>query len=266
MEKKIYDEFKAIVYQKAGIQLGDKKESLVAARVSKRLRELKLDDFRDYLSYLKKDESGEEMIQLIDVISTNVTSFFRESQHFEYLKTQMQVWLERGVRRFRFWSAACSTGEEPYTLAMVLQECAAGYNADIRILATDISTNVLHKAIEGVYPQEKVAGIPSVLLSRYFNEVQVSNRDHYEVSDALKKMIVFRRLNLSEVPFPMKGPMDCVFCRNVMIYFDNEIRRRLLGEIQRLLKPEGILFVGHAESLTGQLCNLKNVKPSVYVK
>ncbi|MFP4164066.1 MAG: CheR family methyltransferase [Chitinispirillaceae bacterium] len=266
MERRIYSEFKSIVYEKAGIQLGDKKESLVAARVSKRLRELGMADFNEYLSFLKKDKTGEELVHLIDVISTNVTSFFRESPHFDHLKKQMTVWLDQGIRRFRFWSAACSSGEEPYTMAMVLHECTAGYNADIRILATDISTRILQRAQQGVYSEEKVKGIPDYLLRKYFKKEKMNNRVQYSVSDELKNMILFRRLNLSVTPFPMRGPMDGVFCRNVMIYFDSVVRRKLLAEIERLLKHEGVLFVGHAESLSGQLCSLKSVKPSIYIK
>lgn len=266
MEKRIYDKLKSIVYEKAGIELGDKKQSLVAARVSKRLRELQLPDYQDYLSYLKKDVSGEELVRFIDVISTNVTSFFRETAHFDHLKEMMNLWLSQGERHFRFWSAACSSGEEPYTIAMVLLECCAGYKTDIRILATDISTRVLQKAQEGIYSEEKVKGVPEHLLERYFDIVHVNGKINYCAGKEMREMILFRRLNLSVVPFPMHGPMDAVFCRNVMIYFDNRIRRNLLCEIERLLKSDGILFVGHAESLAGQLCNLNAVKPSIYLK
>lgn len=266
MEKRIYDQLKSIVYEKAGIELGDKKQSLVAARVSKRLRELSLPDYKDYLSFLKTDASGEELVRFIDVISTNVTSFFRESAHFDCLKEMMTQWLNQGNRRFRFWSAACSSGEEPYTMAMVLLECCAGYKTDIRILATDISTRILEKALEGVYPEEKIRGVPGHLLEKYFDIKNISGKKYYCAGKELREVILFRRLNLSVTPFPMQGPMDAVFCRNVMIYFDNRIRKSLLAEIERLLKPDGILFVGHAESLAGQLCNLSAVKPSIYLK
>lgn len=234
--------------------------------MSKRLRELRMSDYKEYLSFLRQDKSGEELVNLIDVISTNVTSFFRESVHFDFLRKQMSLWLEQGVRSFRFWSAACSTGEEPYTLAMVLHDCTAGYNADIRILATDISTRVLQRAQAGVYPEEKITGIPDYLIRKYFNREKNNGKIFYSVRAELRNMILFKRFNLSVTPFPMRGPMDGVFCRNVMIYFDNVVRRKLLGEIERLLKPGGTLFVGHAESLSGQLCSLKNVKPSIYVK
>ncbi|MFP4163682.1 MAG: CheR family methyltransferase [Chitinispirillaceae bacterium] len=266
MDKRIYDQFKKIVYEKAGIELGGKKSSLVSARVSKRIRELGMKDYKDYLSFLRKDSSGDELTKFIDVISTNVTSFFREAVHFEYLKERMAFWLKQGCRRFRFWSAACSSGEEPYTMAMVLLECTAGYNVDLKILATDISTRILKKALDGVYPHEKVKAIPPQLLGRYFEHVDVNGKKYFRAGNELRSSIVFRRINLSDPPFPMRGPMDGVFCRNVMIYFDNTVRRRLLSEIERLLKPQGVLFVGHAESLAGSLCTLNTVKPSIYLK
>jgi chemotaxis protein methyltransferase CheR len=264
MERRLYNQFRELVYEKAGIHLGEKKEALINARVAKRLRELRMDDYRSYLQYVVNDPSGEELVHLLDVISTNVTSFFREANHFDTLRELMCKWLGEGQRRFRYWSAACSTGEEPYTMAMVALEAAAHSHADIRILATDISTRVLEKARAGLYPPEKTAGIPPALLGKYFERTEVEGRPHYRAGRALRGMIVFKRLNLSAPPFPMRGPLDCVFCRNVMIYFDNHVRRGLLREVERLLRPDGYLFVGHAESLTGQLCKLRNVKPAVY--
>ncbi len=266
MDIGIYNKFKDLVYEKAGIHLGDQKQALVAARVSKRLRELNLSDYREYLKYLREDKTEGELVHLLDAISTNVTSFFRESVHFDFLQEKMKVWLGQGQRRFRFWSAASSSGEEPYTMAMVLKEATAGYNVDMRILATDISTRILARAEEGFYPAEKASAVPSNLLNKYFEKTETEKGHGYRVSKNLRDMILFKRLNLSKPPFPMKGPMDAVFCRNVMIYFDNDVRRRLLSEVQRLLKNDGYLFVGHAESLAGQLCTLANVKPSIYVK
>lgn len=266
MEIEIYDKFKKIIYDKAGINLGDKKQALVEARVSKRLRELQLPDLKAYLQFLKKDSSEAELVNLLDVISTNVTSFYRESVHFDFIGEQMKGWLRKGQRKFRFWSAACSSGEEPYTLAVTLLNCIENNNVDIRILATDISTQILQKAIDGVYPAEKTGAIPAEIIDKYFNRITINGEKYFQVQDKLKKLITFKRLNLSSPPFPMKGPMDCIFCRNVMIYFDNIVRKKLLSEVERLLKKGGYLFTGHAESLTGQLCALRSVKPSIYVK
>ena len=165
----------------------------------------------------------------------------------------------------RFWSAACSTGEEPYSMAMTILEALDGFH-DSRILATDISTRVLEKAQHGLYEETKIKQISDTYVERYFDRISVSNGTSYMVKPVLRNMIAFRRLNLSTPPFPMRGPLDIVFCRNVMIYFDNHVRQRLLKEIGRLLKPRGYLMVGHSESLTGLIEGFKAVQPSIYIK
>jgi chemotaxis protein methyltransferase CheR len=266
MEKRIFDEIRRIVYDFSGINLIEGKEALVSARISKRMRALNIPDFRAYLKYLKSDESGLEMISLIDVISTNVTSFYREQQHFTFLKEAVAGWLNEGQRSFRLWSAASSTGEEPYTMAITMTEALAGSKADAKILATDISTNVLARCEKGTYFEEKVKPVPAMLRERYFDVERLDNEKFYTVKPKLKKMVTFRRLNLSQVPYPMKGPFDVVFCRNVMIYFDNTIRKQLLEEIYRLLRPNGILMVGHSESHTGLNVDFKALQPSIYLK
>ncbi|MCC6491010.1 MAG: protein-glutamate O-methyltransferase [Candidatus Hydrogenedentes bacterium] len=254
------------MYEKSGISLGEQKEALVSARVGKRMRALQIGDYDEYYAYVVHDESGEEMVQLLDAISTNVTSFFRESQHFELLSSLLRKWKEQGQRRFRIWSAASSTGEEPYTIAMTVLESIGNRDVDMRILATDISTRVLAKGQEGMYEPHKLEGVPGALRDRYFERVQDGRQLQYRVSEPMKKLVVFRRMNLATPPFPMRGPMDVVFCRNVMIYFDNDVRTRLLEEIYRLLRPGGYLMVGHAESLTGLVSSFRTVRPSVYTK
>lgn len=266
MDKKIFNAFRELIYKQSGISLNDQKEALVSARVAKRIRALGLVDHSDYLDFVVRDKTGEELVQLLDVISTNVTQFFRESHHFDILTEAMQSWLAKGQRSFRFWSAGCSSGEEPYTLAMTLQEVANGHSPDIKILATDISTRILDKSIRGEYDAKKMDGVPGALRDRYFDKEGHRDNANFTAKSKLKNMIVFKRLNLSVVPFPMHGPMDTIFCRNVMIYFDNEVRKNLLQEFHRLLKPGGYLMVGHAESLTGMLSGFKVIKPSVYVK
>lgn len=267
MDPRVFRRIADIVYDRAGIFLKDGKEALVSARLGKRIRALGLSTHREYLDILDADTSGEELVQLLDVISTNVTSFFREQQHFEFLTGVMEKWLKAGQRRFRFWSSACSSGEEPYTLAMTLLEATRGYDRiDMKILGTDISTRILQRSIAGQYLAEKMKGVPLGLRDTYFDREGVNGDTLYRAKQQLKRMTVFKRLNLSTPPFPMQGPMDAVFCRNVMIYFDNPVRKRLLDEIFRLLKPGGYLFVGHAESLTGMVSSFKGVQPSVYVK
>ena len=266
LDAKSYDEFRTLVYEVSGITLGKGKEALVSSRIGKRMRHLGMNEFKAYLRMVMQDPDGDEIVHLLDAISTNVTSFFRESQHFDLLQELFAGWLRKGQRRFRFWSAACSTGEEPYTLAMTLAEVLDGKDADIKILATDISTRVLNQASHGEYPESKLSGVAPSLRGKYFLR-EGSRDDHtYRVRDELKRWIVFKRFNLSTPPFPMKGPMDAVLCRNVMIYFDNRVRHGLVSEIHRLLKPGGFLMVGHAESLNGIETELTNVQPSVYTK
>ncbi len=264
MDQAVFKKFRDLVYERSGIALSSGKEALVSARIGKRMRALQIGEHRAYLQYVMGDDTGEEVVHLIDAISTNVTSFFREPAHFDYVKEHVCEWLAGGQHRFRFWSAACSTGEEPYTLAISIQEALAGARADVKILATDISTRVLQKCQEGRYSLDKLENVPKYLRDRYFELQRDNGETHCMVKPALRKMVVFSQLNLSRPPFPMRGPFDMVFCRNVMIYFDNTIRGRLLGEIHRLLKPGGYLLVGHAESLTGMLGPFTMVQPSVY--
>ena len=177
-----------------------------------------------------RDDSGDEMVQLLDVISTNVTSFFRENEHFEFVTTIMKRWLDAGQRRFRFWSAASSTGEEPYSFAMTLMEAAAGQSVDMKILATDISTRVLASASAGVYGQEKLKTVPPALRQRYFESHQAAEGPAFKVKDSLRRLIAFKRLNLSTPAVSdERGRWTSSFCCNVMIYFDNEVRRRSAG-------------------------------------
>ena len=266
MKPSTFSRFRQIVYDRSGISLNPGKEALVSARVGKRMRTLGLSEHDDYLDFLLRDENGEELVHFIDAISTNVTSFFREPAHFGYVEKMMGKWLAEGQTRFRFWSAASSTGEEPYSLAITLREAIGARKTDTRILATDISTRVLQACLQGVYEGDKLRTVPAALRSRYFTRLPGKDSTQYQASPELRQMITFRQINLSKPPFPMKGPLDIVFCRNVMIYFDNAVRKALLREIERLLKPGGCLMVGHAESLTGMMSSLKSVQPSVYVK
>ncbi len=266
MNKKVFDQLRTIVYENSGISLSDRKVTLVSARINKRLRFLRLTSYEDYLEFLKTDVTGNELVHFLDVISTNTTHFFRESVHFEVLASLIEKWSSQGQRCFRIWRAAASSGEEPYTLAMTILENVKGTHVDAKILATDISTEILAKAQTGVYQAATVNGIPKHLLSRYFVKIRGAESYHYQASDQLRRLITYRRLNLATPPFPMKGPFDVVFCRNVMIYFDNAVKKRLVDDIHRLLKPDGYLMTGHSESLTGLGTDFKSVQPAVYVK
>ncbi len=261
--------FKAIqkiVYTRSGIVLNDKKEALVSGRIAKRLRALNLPNYRSYLDYLTADKTGEELTQMLDAISTNVTSFFRENDHYIFLQNIFRKWVDQGQKRFRFWSAACSSGEEPYSMAMTMVSVLESTYVDLKILATDISTRVLLKSQKGIYPEKSVRTVNPKYKNRFFRKVYLDSEEYYSIDDSIKKLITFRQINLSQPPFPMKGPLDTVFCCNVMIYFDNIIRKKLIDEIYRLLKPGGYLILGHAESLAGIENNFTLVQPSIYIK
>ena len=266
MDQATFTAFRKIVYDKSGIALSAGKEALVCARVAKRMRVLGMTDYSAYLDHVLHDDAGEEVVQLINAISTNVTGFFREPDHFEFLRTAIAGWAAEGQKRFRLWSAACSSGEEPYSIAMTALEAVSGIAVDVRVLATDISTRVIAECGRGVYQKEKLKNVPPALKSRYFQLRSGEEGDEYEVNDVLKRSLLLRRLNLARPPFPMRGPVDAVFCRNVMIYFDSPVKHNLLAEVHRLLKPEGYLFIGHAETLTGKRSGLNPVRPSIYAK
>jgi chemotaxis protein methyltransferase CheR len=268
MDSRAFNQLRSLAYDKAGIDIGANKETLVAARVAKRLRALGLEDERGYAELITADETGQELIEFLDAISTNFTSFFREADHFGVLKDLVRSKVAAGQKRLRLWSAACSSGEEPYTMAITLAEAIADPSVDWRILASDISTRVLAAAAEGAYSEQQVATVPSHLRSRYLQHRHGATGDEavYRVTESLKQHISFRRVNLSGGRLPMKGPLDVVFCRNVMIYFDTAVRQKLISGIEELLCPGGLLFISHTETLTGVKSSLVLEQPSVYRK
>jgi chemotaxis protein methyltransferase CheR len=262
MEQETFQAFQQIAYQKAGIFLRPGKAALVQARLAKRLRELGLNSEKEYLEKLQGD-AGDEVILFLDAISTNFTKFFREADHFETLQQDVEAALRAGQSRFRFWSAACSSGEEPYTAAMVLDPLLRG--KDWKILATDISTRVLSRAAEAIYSEEELEPVPEPLRKKYLEPAPSDEGvRRWAIGRTLRERIVFHRLNLANRPYPMSGPLDAVFCRNVMIYFDRPMRAGLVGEFDRLLRPGAHLFIGHSETLNGLETQLRSERPSVY--
>ena len=257
-----FQKFCDIAYRQAGISLREGKEALVSARVSKRVRALGLRDSEEYLRFLESDPTGGELVSFLDVITTNFTRFFREPDHFDDLREALERWYGEGQRRFRIWSAASSTGEEPYSIAITVLETLAGRGADVRILATDISTRVLATASEGRYGESATRAMSPGLRSKYFDRVPGS--EAIQVRKVVRDIVTFKRLNLAQGPFPMKGPLDVVFCRNVMIYFDRPVRQQLVSEAERLMRPGGLLLIGHTETLTGISTGLSVLRPSVY--
>lgn len=256
-----------LIYQRAGISLTEQKRGLVYARLSRRLRTLGLKDFKSYLDLFDSPSAEAEFSHLINALTTNHTKFFRESHHFDFLRgTAAAQWKQRVTRgepmKVRIWSAGCSTGEEPYTLAMTLAN-AFGMSWDWKILATDIDTKVLSHAKRGIYDHTSVASVPTALKNEYLCDVP--GNGGVEVDDALKRRIRFNRLNLHE-KWPMKGPFDAVFCRNVTIYFDPPTKKRLIQRFISMLRPNGYLFLGHSETLIGKDYDLKPLGKTVYQK
>ncbi len=266
MKAETFDQIRKIVYDKSGIYLNETKDALVRARISKRMRKLGLEDFCDYLSFVVEDHSGNEIQHLLDAISTNTTSFYREDDHFNLIRALVKDWMDDGLRKLRVWSAAASTGEEPYTLAIELKEAIGAKPMDVKILATDIASSVLATAQRGEYDDERVAPVPRFLRAKYFIKRRYNDGHIYTVKDDLKKIILFRQFNLSKPPFPLKRKLDIIICRNVMIYFDGDLRKKLALEFERLPRPGGYLLIGHAESLTGMAPGLRCLRPSIYKK
>ncbi len=270
MSDKDFRRLSEFVHAECGIKLPPSKKVMVEARLQKRLRTLSMPGYREYYDFLFSPRGlDEELVHLIDVITTNTTEFFREPRHFEILTREvLPLWrAEHGFgRMFRLWSAGCSTGEEPYTLAIVLSEFAAGApNFRSSILATDISTRVLSLARNGVYPEERVGKLSVELKRRYLLRSKDRTKKLVRLAPEIRCMVDFRRLNFME-SFAFPEPMDIIFCRNVMIYFDRTTQEQLLRKFCTQLRPGGFLFIGHSESLTGMELPLRQHAPTVYKK
>ena len=240
-----------LVKATTGINLGEAKRELVYGRVSRRLRALRLESFAQYRDLLESGDEA-EMVEFCNAITTNLTAFFREGHHFEYLREQVlrpRVLDPLASRRIRIWSSACSTGEEPYSIAMSVCEAVPDWRKwDIRILATDLDSRVLATAQEGLYAADRMRGLSTRQVADHFvrqGEGQVAS---FRVAPQLASMITFKQLNLMD-PLPMPGPLDVIFCRNVIIYFDKETQRQLFVRMSRLQRPGNLLCLGHSENL-----------------
>ncbi|HXZ58772.1 MAG TPA: protein-glutamate O-methyltransferase CheR [Steroidobacteraceae bacterium] len=240
-----------LVKRHTGIHLSEQKREMVYGRLSRRLRALGLESFRAYRELLERGD-GEELVQFCNAITTNLTAFFREAHHFQYLREQLlgaRAADARSSRRLRLWSAGCSSGEEPYSLAMTIHEALADARRwDIKVLATDLDTEVLGRGERGVYEEERVRGLSAARLERFFRREGSGAGASYSVTRELRGLITFRELNLMHA-LPMKGPFDAIFCRNVVIYFDKDTQRELFARMARLQRPGDLLFLGHSESL-----------------
>lgn len=248
----------------SGIIVSDDKFDMFYTRLSRRIRELKLKDFKSYCQYLDAHRD-QEFTEFINAITTNLTAFFRENHHFEYLQQTVIPELQQrnaATRRLRVWSAGCSTGEEAYSIAMMLRENLPRA-WDARILATDLDTNVLATAASGVYAAERIDGLPQARVKRWFLRGTGTHRSQVRIKPELQQMISFKQLNLMGA-WPMRGPFDFIFCRNVLIYFDRETKQRLAERYAGLLREGGCLFIGHSESLHQLATRFELVGNTIY--
>lgn len=247
--KKISD----VVRQESGIVLSDAKASLVYSRLSKRIRKLGLSSFSQYCELIDSQDNLLERKELVDALTTNVTGFFRESHHFDYMREKVLPGLierAKAGEQIRMWSAACSSGQEPYSMAItLLQAMPDASRYDIRILATDIDTNILSVAMRGVYDESLVLPVPEKLRTKYFKLMNADEK-HFQISDEVRQIVSFRHLNLIG-SWPIKKKIQVIFCRNVVIYFDNDTQETLWSRFMNVLDDDGALYIGHSERITG---------------
>jgi chemotaxis protein methyltransferase CheR len=261
----------SFIHSNFGIKMPENKKVMVESRLRKRLRTLNMTSYRDYCEYLFSNQGMEkELVNLIDVITTNKTDFFREPDHFHFLHNSVLPEMVNGrYKRLSIWSTACSTGEEPYSLAMAMGEFARSYpdrRFDYSIFATDISAEVINKAKTAVYHEKRIESMPVELKKNYLLRSKDQSKKRVRIIPELRSKVTFRLLNLMDDDFKLDGKMDIIFCRNVIIYFDRKTQEMLLKRICRCLKPTGFLFMGHSEVLTGLDLPVESVAPTVYRK
>ncbi len=273
LTQKDYILFQRLVYNKSGINLGDQKQQLVRARLGKRVRENGFASFREYYYHIEKDHTGEELCYLLDAISTNTTHLFREMRHFTVLREILIGWVDDAKWRsdnnslLRVWSAGCSSGEEPHSLAMLIHDVLKSRpGVKVKILATDLSTKMLSKAALGIYETQRVGTVPPEYRKRYLKPITENGQRCLQVIPEIRRLITFSRFNLMSKRFPFRHGFNVIFCRNVMIYFDKETQTTLVGKYAEQLHPGGYLMIGHSESLNSLNHPLSYVEPTVYRK
>lgn len=262
-----FERFRKLVRERAGIALRPEKRQLVCSRLSSRLRKLGLPSFAEYFALLSREGEG-ELVHLLNAITTNKTSFFREAHHFEMLVSRgllPKLHESAGPLRYRIWSAGCSSGEEVYSgLASVLDATPGWERADIRALASDLDTNVLALGERGVYSEEALEQLPGQLGERWFIRGSGDKQGLVRVRRPLRERVAFRRINFIEPTWPVRTQFDAIFCRNALIYFEHETQREIVSRLLRFLKPDGLLFLGHSESMAGARPDLKSLGRTAY--
>jgi chemotaxis protein methyltransferase CheR len=239
-----FNRIRILIYRRAGISLADSKHEMVYGRLARRLRATGLKSFAQYLDDLESGTRSDEWQAFTNALTTNLTSFFREAHHFPLLAD----FVRHRREHIEIWCSACSTGEEPYSIAMTLCEAFNTLTPPAHIIATDIDTNVLATAEKGIYPLERLSKLPADQARRFFQRGTADNKGLARVRPELRQLITFRQLNLLSESWPISGPFDAIFCRNVMIYFDKPTQRKILERFVPLIKPDGLLFAGHSEN------------------
>jgi chemotaxis protein methyltransferase CheR len=267
IEEHEFREFAKYIRANYGIHFKDEKKTLIEGRLGNLLSGMNMKSLNEYMDYVKADKTGNAASVMLDKITTNYTFFMREPEHFRYFKETVLPYLIEtvGNRDLRIWSAACSTGEEPYTLAMLIDEYFGVKKSgwDTQILATDISQGVISTAKAGIYANERIADLPQSWQKKYF---KAYNTEQSIISDKIKKEVVFGNLNLMDNVLPFKKKMHVIFCRNVMIYFDGPTKERLIQRLYDMTEPGGFLFIGHSEGLNRDSTRYKYIRPAIYRK
>ncbi len=273
LSKSDFERISKTIYNRCGIKLPETKKIMVEARLRKRLRELNLDNYGSYCNYLFSETGLEkEIFQMVDVITTNKTDFFREPKQFDFLSsTALPELIDRhslGTNYcIKIWSAGCSTGEEPYTISMVVNEFLKDFtNITYKILATDISLKVLAKAVKGIYEEERIKPVPQVIAKKYILRSRDKSKRLVRITPEIRNTINFRWLNFMESDFGLNEKFDIIFCRNVIIYFDKKTQDNLIEKFFSYLNPGGYLFLGHSESIFSKRLPLKQLAASTYIK
>ncbi|MBK8394189.1 MAG: protein-glutamate O-methyltransferase CheR [Leptospiraceae bacterium] len=274
IDDKEFNFLKDIIYDKTGISLAPHKKIMLQSRLNIRLRQNQISSFVEYVTKLKTDKFflQSEIPEIINRITTNKTDFFRENHHFDYLKTTCFPILEEkakitGRKKIRIWSSASSTGEEPYTLAITVCEYFIGKPGwDIKIYASDIDTNVLEVAQTGTYREERLSPVKAEYKIKYFTMRQTEREKEYTAKQILKDLLIFKKINLLEEPYPIQEKMDIIFCRNVIIYFDKPTQQKIFNQMERLLVDDGILIIGHSETMFGISESFKFLGHTIYQK
>jgi chemotaxis protein methyltransferase CheR len=261
----------SFVYEELGIKMPYPKKIMLQGRLQKRVADLKLNSFKDYIDFVfSKEGQEDEIIKMIDLITTNKTDFFRESAHFDFLTNTVlpEICAEKPSRRIiRLWSAGCSSGEEPYTIAIVMKEFLERHpDYDFEIFATDISLRILQKAASAIYSEDRINEIPLALKKKYFLKSKDQTKKTVRLTPEIRSRVTFQRLNFMDQYYSVEKEFDIVFCRNVLIYFERETQQQVITKLAAKLKFDGYFFLGHSESITNMKVPLRQIRPTIFRK